>query len=49
MDIKGDNGKIGTADVMKLLENNPNFARELAKAISETIGKLNGAGMIQNP
>lgn len=49
MDIKGDNGKIGTADIMKLLENNPNFARELAKAISETIGKLNGAGMIQNP
>lgn len=49
MDIKGDNGKIGTADIMKLLENNPNFARELAKAISETIEKLNGAGMIQNP
>lgn len=49
MDIKGDNGKIGTADIMKLLENNPNFARELAKAISEAIVKLNGAGMIQNP
>lgn len=49
MDIKGDNGKIGTADIMKLLDNNPNFARELAKAISETIEKLNGAGMIQNP
>ena len=49
MDINGDNGKIGTADVMKLLENNPNFAREVAKAISESLTKMYGAGMIQNP
>ena len=49
MDINGDNGKIGTADIMKLLENNPNFAREVAKAISESLTKMHGAGMIQNP
>jgi hypothetical protein len=49
MDINGDNGKIGTADIMKLLENNPNFAREVAKAISESLTSMHGAGMIQNP
>lgn len=49
MDISGDNGKIGTADIMKLLENNPNFAREVAKAISESLTSMHGAGMIQNP
>ena len=49
MDINGDNGKIGKADIMKLLENDPGFAREVAKAISEAIGKMSSAGMIQNP
>jgi hypothetical protein len=49
MEISGDNGKIGTADIMKLLENNPNFAREVAKAISEALTSMHGAGMIQNP
>ena len=49
MDISGDNGKIGTADIMKLLENNSNFTREVAKAISESLAKMYANGMIQNP
>ena len=49
MDISGDKGKIGTADIMKLLENNSNFTREVAKAISESLAKMYANGMIQNP
>ncbi len=49
MDINGDNGKIGTADIMKLIQNNPSFARELAKAMAESLAKINAAGMNHNP
>lgn len=49
MDINGDNGKIGTADLMKMIENDSNFKQELSKAISDTLTKMVEAGMIQNP
>jgi hypothetical protein len=49
MDINGDNGKIGTADIMKLIQDNPSFARELAKAMAESLAKINAAGMNHNP
>ena len=48
MDINGDKGKIGTADIMYLLQNNPSFQRELAKAIADSMAKLNTTGLNGN-
>lgn len=41
MDISGDKGKIGTADILELLQKEPSFQRELAKAIADSIEKIN--------
>jgi len=40
----GDNGKIGTVDIM----NNPAFVRELAKLITDTYAKMDKTGLVSN-
>ena len=48
MNVNGDNGKIGTVDIIKMLENNPTFRQELAKALADTYAKMDKSGLISN-
>lgn len=48
MNVNGDNGKIGTVDIIKMLENNPSFRQELAKALADTYAKMNKSGLPSN-
>ena len=47
VDVVGDNGKIGTEDLMKILRENPTFMQELANMIASQCGtevKYHGTG-----
>lgn len=44
----GDNGKIGTVDIMKMLENNSTFRQELAKALADAYAKMDKSGLVSN-
>jgi len=48
MDITGDNGKIGTADIMKMLEDNKTFRDDISKAIADAVAKMNAGGVNHN-
>ena len=48
MNVNGDNGKIGTADIMKMLDQNSDFKRELAKALADAYVKMDGSGLVTN-
>ena len=48
MNVNGDNGKIGTVDLIKMLENNTTFRQELAKALAETYAKMKKSGLPSN-
>ena len=48
MNVNGDNGKIGTVDIMKMLENNSTFRQELAKALADTYAKMDKSGLVSN-
>lgn len=48
VNVNGDNGKIGTADIMKLLEQNSDFRRELAVALANAYAKLDSSGLVSN-
>ena len=48
MNVNGDNGKIGTLDIMQMLQKDEGLRRELAKAIEESIAKMNANGLNNN-
>lgn len=48
MNVNGDNGKIGTVDIIKMLENNQSFRQELAKAFADTYAKMDKSGLVSN-
>jgi hypothetical protein len=48
MDITGDNGKIGTADIMKMLEDNKTFRDDISRAIADAVAKMNAGGVNHN-
>ena len=48
MNVNGDNGKIGSVDLMKMIENDAGLRRELAKAIEDAIAKMNSNGLNKN-
>ena len=48
MNVNGDNGKIGTVDIMKMLENNSTFRQELAKALADAYAKMDKSGLVSN-
>jgi hypothetical protein len=48
MNVNGDNGKIGSVDLMKMIENDAGLRRELAKAIEDAIAKMGSNGLNKN-
>ena len=48
MDVNGDNGKIGTIDIVQLLKNNNGLMSEFSKMISDAIEKINKQGASTN-
>ena len=44
MNVNGDNGKVGAVDLI----NNPDFMRELAKAIADAYAKMGNSGLVFN-
>lgn len=48
MNINGDNGRIGTVDVLNWMKNDSGFRREMAKAMAETMAEMKAAGQIEN-
>lgn len=49
MNVNGDNGNIGTIDLMDQLENSKQLRDALTKAISDTFSKMAASGQIYNP
>ena len=49
MNINGDNGRIGTTDLLKMLQNNEHFKNEVAKILYEAVQKMEkSSGQIHN-
>lgn len=48
MDVRGDSGKIGTVDLMKMIQNDEGFRRELARSLSEAVSRMNDTGLNKN-
>ena len=48
MDVNGDNGKIGTIDIVQLMKNNNGLMSEFSKMISDAIEKINKQGASTN-
>ena len=44
MNVNGDNGRIGTIDIVKMLQDNPTMMEEVTKMIVDTIEKQEKAG-----
>jgi hypothetical protein len=48
MNINGDNGRIGTVDILNWLKTDGGFRREMAKALAETMAEMESGGQIAN-
>ena len=49
MNINGDNGRIGTTDLLKMLQNDEHFKREVAKILYEAVQKMEkSSGQLNN-